>query len=223
MTDEVKTALLIGATGLVGGALLSKLVDDNRFERVIAISRRPLGKCPEKVKNVVIDFDRLDEQAELFDVDCVFSCLGTTRKQAGSLAAQRVVDYDYQLQAARLARHRGAKHFLLVSSSGARSESRSGYLKMKGEVEAAVKDLNFDILTILQPSLLVGARERSRFGEGLGEIFLNAVNSLGLLKAYQPISGDQVARALMKSACVQKEKLKTLRLDNIFSWIKEEK
>lgn len=223
MTEEVKTALVVGATGLVGGALLENLSNDARFASIIAISRRPLLGYPDKVRNIVIDFESLDEQAEAFNVDCVFSCLGTTRKDAGSLAAQRIVDYDYQLQAARLARPAGAKHFLLVSSSGARSESRNGYLKMKGELEVAIKMLDFECLTILQPSLLVGTRERSRFGERVGEWLLRALNSLGLMKAYQPISGNQVAQALVYLACEQKEKIKVLRLDKIFSLSKEEK
>ena len=106
--------------------------------------------------------------------DVLFSCLGTTKKQAGSIAAQRIVDFDYQLQIAQIAVENGVPHYLLVSSSGANAKSRAAYMKMKGELEEQVKALPFQRISIFQPSLLLGDRPESRFGEQLAALFMPA-------------------------------------------------
>lgn len=216
MSDMGKRAVVIGATGLVGAALLRQLADDKHFESVLAITRRPLLDAPPGVDNTVVNFSKLADHAELFDADCLFSCLGTTRKQAGSIAAQRVVDVDYQLDAARLAKTAGVKHMLLVSSSGANPCSTNPYLKMKGELEQAVRQLDFDQLAILQPSLLVGPRQKKRPGEAFGEHVLTLLNRIGLGRRYRPISGDQVAKALVSLAGNQTEPVVVYRLDELF-------
>ncbi|GAA6151203.1 oxidoreductase [Pseudoteredinibacter isoporae] len=217
MPDKLKSALVIGATGLVGRALLMKIAKAPGYGRIVALSRRPIEDCPGNVDNIVLDFDHLADHAAVFNVDCFFSCLGTTRKQAGSIEAQRVVDYDYQRHAAELARAAGVKHLLLVSSSGADAKSASAYMKMKGELELAVHALNFDKLSILQPSLLVGKREHHRLGESLGESALNWLNALGILKRYRPIAGSQVADALLYLVENQTGASEVYRLDEIFT------
>lgn len=216
MQRESKSALIIGATGLVGNALLMKMAKESGFDRIVALSRRPIEACPDNVDNIVLNFDELADHKEAFNVDCFFSCLGTTRKQAGSIAAQRVVDCDYQLHAAELAKAAGVRHALLVSSSGANAKSSSAYLKMKGELELALSALNFEALSILQPSLLVGARNQSRLGESFGEVLIKALNSIGLLKRYRPITGEQVAEALLHLAENQSTRSGVYRLDEIF-------
>ncbi|MBB6520400.1 NAD(P)H-binding protein [Pseudoteredinibacter isoporae] len=216
MRNRSASALIIGATGLVGNALLMQLAGNKNFNHIVALSRRPIKNCPEQVENIVLDFEQLDDYADVFKVDCFFSCLGTTRKQAGSIAAQRIVDYDYQLKAAELAKAAGVKHALLVSSSGANARSASAYMKMKGELERAIKGLGFEKLSVLQPSLLVGNREQGRLGESLGESVLNWFNSMGMLKRYRPIKGEQVAAALLHLAENQSTPSEVYRLDEIF-------
>lgn len=167
--------------------------------------------------NAVIDFEQLEDYPELFKADCLFSCLGTTRKQAGSIAAQRRVDFDYQLQAAKMAKSSGVEHMLLVSSSGANAASGSAYLKMKGELEIEVRQLEFNRLAILQPSLLRGTRKDKRMGESIGDVFLSALNGIGLLKRYRPIEGREVAQALIHLALNQSSADVVYRLDELFN------
>ncbi|RLB69716.1 MAG: short chain dehydrogenase, partial [Deltaproteobacteria bacterium] len=162
------TAIVIGATGLVGRALVDQLADADHIDKIITLTRRPAGhSCPE-VHNQIVDFDHLEDYASSFRGDLLFSCLGTTRKQAGSSAARRRVDLDYQYKAAQLAADHGVGHYLLVSSSGANADSNNAYLQMKGELEQKVQALPFNRISIFQPSLLIGKRANTRMGEKLG-------------------------------------------------------
>ena len=167
-----KAALVIGSTGLVGQALLEQLIVAEEISQVITLTRRPIEYDSVKVKNYVVDFDLLEQHASLFQADLMFSCLGTTLKQAGSIEAQRKVDFEYQLKAAELAAANGISHYLLVSSSGANDQSLSAYLKMKGELEKRIKLLNFERISIFQPSLLMGDRKEFRLAEKLGSWLL---------------------------------------------------
>ena len=111
-----KTAIVIGATGLIGSCLMRLLINADHIARVVVITRRPTSYSSAKVQNHVIDFDELDDYEHLFKGDIFFSCLGTTLKQVGSRVAQRVVDFDYQYIAAKLAYQQGVNHYLLVLS-----------------------------------------------------------------------------------------------------------
>jgi len=191
-----KTALIIGATGLVGCALLEQLVEAKHSCKIITLTRRPLEHHSSNVINHVVDFESLDDHALLFKGDMLFSCLGSTLKQAGSIAAQRKVDLDYQLKAAQLAADNGVEHYLLVSSSGANAQSKSAYFNMKGELEAQVRALGFKRISIFQPSLLVGDRNEFRLAEKLGAWLLPCICWLLGLQRFRPISGEQVARKM---------------------------
>ena len=196
----MKTAVVVGATGLVGRHVVARLVDSQNYDTVIAVTRRPVTYQSAKVVNEVMNFDALENHKATFRGDVLFSCLGTTAKQAGSIAAQRVVDYDYQYQIAKMAADNGIKHYVLVSSAGADAQSKSPYLKMKGELEAAVSLLPFERISIMQPSLLLGKREGFRLGETLGSWVLPTLCKLPFLKKYRPISGDEVAKKMVSVA-----------------------
>ena len=196
----MKTAVVIGATGLVGGKLIERLVNEAGFEKIIAVTRRPVTYQSAKVVNEVMNFDALENHKATFRGDVLFSCLGTTAKQAGSIAAQRVVDYDYQYEIAKFAADNGIKHYVLVSSAGADAQSKSPYLKMKGELEDAVSLLPFERISIIQPSLLLGERDGFRLGETLGSWVLPVLCKLPFLKKYRPISGDEVAKKMASLA-----------------------
>ena len=196
----MKTAVVVGATGLVGRHVVARLVDSQNYDTVIAVTRRPVTYQSAKVVNEVMNFDALENHKATFRGDVLFSCLGTTAKQAGSIAAQRVVDYDYQYEIAKFAADNGIKHYVLVSSAGADANSKSPYLKMKGELEDAVSLLPFERISIIQPSLLLGERDGFRLGETLGSWVLPVLCKLPFLKKYRPISGDEVAKKMASLA-----------------------
>ncbi|WP_372762382.1 short chain dehydrogenase [Pseudoalteromonas sp.] len=212
-----KTAVLIGATGLIGHELLQKLLHSPDFSKVIALTRRQLTVRHAKLVNHVIEFDKLTNYGRLFKGDVLFSCLGTTRKQAGSLAAQRKVDFDYQFIAAQLAANNQLAHYCLVSSSGANAHSRSQYLKMKGQLEQQIKPLHFSRISIFQPSLLVGKRKQFRVAETIGSVLLPLVTRLPLLAAYKPITGERVAQKMLAVSLEQREALRYYVLDELFT------
>ncbi len=211
-----KTAIVVGATGLIGRHVVEILAQHQDVDKVITLTRRPVLATYEKVDNHVVDFEQLEQYAELFNADVLFSCLGTTLKQAGSIDAQRRVDVDYQLHAAQIAAQQGVKHLLLVSSSGANADSRSPYLKMKGELEHSVLSLPFEQTTILQPSLLLGERDGFRLGESIGARILPALCSLPFLKRYRPIQGQQVAQKMVELGIDTIPSQTHYRLDELF-------
>lgn len=209
-------AIVIGATGLVGRALVDELVELEEFSEIRTLTRRPFDHPSDKVFNYQVDFDNLTSRHDLFKGDMLFSCLGTTKKQAGSIAAQRKVDLDYQLTAAELAAEQGVKHYLLVSSSGANAHSGNPYLKMKGELEQAVCGLPFPQISIFQPSLLLGSRPEARLGEMIGSWVMPALCWLPGLRRYRPIKGEQVAHKMAKVSQQNGEAVRYFRLDQIF-------
>jgi len=147
-----RTALLVGATGLVGGHCLDLLVSQPSYGRVVALTRRSLGRAnasaSSKANEVVVDFERLSEHADAVRADDVYCCLGTTRKIAGSDEAFRRVDHDYTVEVARIARQNGATRLALVSSAGADRNSRYLYPRVKGETERDVEALGYEVLEI---------------------------------------------------------------------------
>jgi len=216
-----KKALIIGASGLVGRALTQQLAAADWIEEVTTLTRRPEPPAgpaahQHKVHNRVVDFERLADSAELFAGDLLFSCLGTTKRKAGSLAAQRRVDVDYQLQAARLAAQQGVQHYLLVSSSGANPHSRSAYLRMKGELEQQVLQLPFARISIFRPSLLLGARAELRPAEKLGSWLLPLLCALPGLRRYRPIPATRVAAKMVAVSARPGPAVQSFTLDELF-------
>ena len=175
------TAVVVGATGLIGQALVALLANAPHID---------------KVENHVIDFDDIEQSREFFNADILFSCLGTTKKQAGSIDAQRKVDLDYQYKVAQIAYQQGVSRYFLVSSSGANAGSSNPYLKMKGELEDKVKTLEFEQTCILKPSLLLGQREVARPGEQILGKLLPIIGLIPYLRRYRPIKGEQVAKKM---------------------------
>lgn len=211
-----KRAIVIGATGLVGRALTDRLAGADHIGEIVTLTRRPVPHVSARVRNQVVDFDHLEATADGFAGELLFSCLGTTRKQAGSLEAQRVVDLDYQFRAARLAAEHGMRHYLLVSSSGANARSANPYLRMKGELELKIQVLPFERISIFQPSLLLGRREHVRPAEKLGGWILPVVCALPGLRRFRPITGDQVAARMVQASREPGPALEWFRLDEIF-------
>jgi uncharacterized protein YbjT (DUF2867 family) len=197
-----RSAVVLGATGLVGGHCLDLLLADGGWERVTVVGRRPIARENPRLVQRVVDFDRLDDDADAFAADDVFCCLGTTIKDAGSREAFRRVDHDYPVAAARLAVERGARRFLLVSALGADPRSRVFYNRVKGETERDVSALGFEGVAIFRPSLLLGDRERRRTGEAFAQTIFPALSPLliGPLRKYRAVHAATVARALVRVA-----------------------
>jgi uncharacterized protein YbjT (DUF2867 family) len=196
---RAQSVLLVGATGLVGGACLNALIADDRFTRVALLARRPLEITAAKVEVHLVDFKNLQAHASLMAVDTVFCALGTTIKTAGSREKFREVDYDYPLEIAQIARGQGASRFLLVSSNGADAGSAIFYSKVKGEIEQAIAALNYPHYDIFRPSLLLGNRAEFRPGEAVGKIIGGALSFL-IPARYKPIHAKTVAAAMVAVA-----------------------
>ncbi len=197
-----RTALLLGATGLVGGELLSLLLADGEYHQVTVLVRRNLSVTNPKLVQRLVDFDNLAKAADAFGTDDVFCCLGTTIKKAGSQDAFRKVDYTYPLESARLAVRQGAKQFLLITALGANARSAIFYNRVKGEVEEAVGQLPLNGFHVFRPSLLLGDRQESRLGEKIASAVMGPMDFLlaGPLKKYRGIHARTVAQAMLRTA-----------------------
>ena len=197
MNTSSKTALLAGATGLVGREIMRLLALDNGIGEVRVLVRRhlPWEFMNPKIKQYETDFDRLRDNPEWFRADLVFSALGTTMKQAKSQAAFRKVDYEYPLTIAQLARTQGARQFLFVSALSASSRSPFFYPRVKGELEHAIQGLGYPSVTIARPSMLLGDRHPPRFNE----VVLIPFGSF-FPPWWRPVKATQVAAALVQAA-----------------------
>jgi uncharacterized protein YbjT (DUF2867 family) len=199
MATAGRTALIAGATGLVGGHVLGLLLEDPAYTRVVSVSRRPVHTTPAKLEQHIVDFATLPEMPPADDAFC---CLGTTIRRAGSQEAFRRVDYDYVVSFASAAHRAGARQLLLVSAVGADPAARVFYSRVKGEVEAAVRQMPFEGIQIFRPSLLLGERTEFRLGERVATWFapVAGLALVGSLRRYLPIEAADVARAMVRIA-----------------------
>lgn len=208
MSDRVeivasrKTALLVGATGLVGRQLLIQLLANPAYRRVIAPTRRRLHHDHPKLDNPIVSFERLDRYPDVFRCQDVFIALGTTIKKAGSEEAFRIVDYEYVVRTASLARSAGANQCLVVSSAGSNSESRFLYSRVKGEMEEAITKLDYWATHVFRPGVLVGDREELRLGEKIAAGLTRAIRSISpaVLGDYNPTDVDVLAAHMIEAA-----------------------
>jgi uncharacterized protein YbjT (DUF2867 family) len=212
----MKTAIVIGATGLVGRELMHLLLADARFSKVIVFARRSPNITHPKVEEHIIDFDQPLAWQHLVRGDVLFSTLGTTLKQAGGQQAQYKVDYTYQYQFAVAAARNKVPVYVLVSSASASPGSKIFYSRIKGELERDILKLDFSTIYILQPSLLAGQRQEERLGEKIGYRVLKALNAVGLLKKYRPIQAKVVAQAMVNAALAPGNGIHMHTLDEIF-------
>jgi uncharacterized protein YbjT (DUF2867 family) len=198
----VKTALIIGSTGLIGSELLNLLLESSHYAKVITFVKRDTGIKHPKLTQHIIDFDKPETYKELVVGDDFFCTIGTTIKKAGSKKAFRKVDFEYPRQFAAFALQNKVQKYLIISSLSADANSGNFYLKTKGEIQDFLKDCNFESVAVLQPSLLLGNRTEFRLGEKVGAFFMKTLSFLflGNLKKYKPIEGKTVAKALLKIA-----------------------
>lgn len=196
---EGRIALLAGASGLTGGCALDALLGAPDVSRVIAITRRPLGREHPRLANRIVQFERLETQLKGASCDVALCCLGTTQRKAGSQQRFRAVDVDCVVAFARAARAAGAKRFVVVSSAGADPQSRNFYLRTKGDMEQELETLGFESLDILQPALLLAWRSEMRPLERAARALMPLVNPLlrGKYLPYRGISARTVGAAMV--------------------------
>lgn len=202
MEREKESAILLGATGLVGSHLLERLLEDEHYSQVKVFSRRPVGLSHPKLTEVLIDLFELENYREEFTADVVFVCIGTTRKKTPDLETYKKVDYGIPYTAAKLASRNGIKKFLVVSALGADAGSRIFYSRTKGEMEEAVLAQKIPKTYIFQPSLITGDRKETRMGESAGEKIMKVVNPLlfGSWKKYRSIKASTIAASMHRVA-----------------------
>ena len=212
-------AFVLGATGLVGREVVSGLLAADRFSSVTAFVRRPgalkkigIPESPKLIEHQV-DFSELGKQPINWfqtlapgDEAVLFSALGTTIKQAGSKEQQYLVDFTYQFEVAKeftrvTSEQKLTSHYVLVSASGANSKSLLFYLRIKGQLEEAVHELELSQIVILRPSLLLGKRETKRLGESTAERFFELIQKMGvsLPPSIRPIHAKDVAKQALRA------------------------
>jgi len=197
-----RNALIAGATGLVGNRILQQLLADDRYSKIITITRKPLAVTHPKLIQQQIDFDSIEFLKLDFQIDDVFCALGTTIKTAGSQDAFYKVDYTYVVELGKWCAANGLKRFLIVSAMGASAKSGIFYNRVKGEMETAVSLLNIPQIQIFRPSLLMGNRKEKRGGEKIAQVVMGTLGFLfiGKLLKYKGIHADVVAKAMIKCA-----------------------
>ncbi|MFJ8210253.1 NAD(P)H-binding protein [Streptomyces sp. NPDC096033] len=213
-----RSALLVGATGLVGGQLLARLLRDPRYDRVTVLARRPLGLEHPRLDARVVDFAGL-EGDELPGVTDVYGALGTTIRQAGSQEAFREVDQHHTVRVAALARDAGAERIAVVSSVGAGSGSRAFYLRVKGDMEAEVTALGYRQTAFFRPSFILGRRPSHRPGEGLGGSAATVLAPLlaGPARPYRPVPAGRLAAAMIAALAEDRPGVRVLTHDDFLA------
>lgn len=199
----LRIAMVLGATGLVGRAVTEELLNREGWDEVRVLVRRPMDLEHPKLKQTIVDWDKLAQYKEQFEsVHAVFCCLGTTIKKAGSQVQFERVDLEYPLKAATIAKDNGVKQFLSVSSMGANAKSRNFYSRVKGRTEEGLIAIGFQGLHLFRPSLLLGQRDEFRLGEQIAAVAMKSLGFLMVGKAakYRAIPGATVAKAMVNIA-----------------------
>lgn len=198
---QKKTAVVFGGTGLVGSSLILELLESQEYCKIVVFSRRKASPVVnEKLSEQIVDFENPVSYESRISGDDIFICLGTTIKKAGSVSRMEEIDRDLPVSIAKAALKNGAKGLAVISSIGAGEKSANYYLRIKGEMERGILDLDFATTAVVRPSLLLGNRNEKRFGENAGKIFMKAFGVFfwGSFSKYRAIEGRDVARAMIR-------------------------
>jgi uncharacterized protein YbjT (DUF2867 family) len=192
----LKTAIILGATGLTGSLLLKKLSKDPAFEKIKLFARSSAAENSPKIEEHLIDMFQLEKYSEAFTADVVFCCIGTTKAKTPDTETYKKIDYGIPVTAARLSKQNGIDTFIVISALGADENSSIFYNKTKGEMQRDVLKQNIQNTYILQPSLIVGDRAENRFGEKIATFFMKAFGFL-VPKKYKMIKAETIAEAML--------------------------
>ena len=195
----MKTALVFGSTGLVGGNVLNQLIQNNNYSKIKIFVRSSIKVNNSKVQVIQTDFNNLEKYKDLILGDECFFCIGTTHKETPDANEYRKVEYDIPVNIAKIAKSNSVKSFIYVSSMGANPKASGKYLKNKGQVEEELKKMNFLKLALIRPSILLGNRKKFRLGERIAIPIMKFLSLffIGILKKYRPIKVENVAKAMI--------------------------
>jgi uncharacterized protein YbjT (DUF2867 family) len=195
-------AIIAGASGLIGSKLLDILLKQPGYTEVLILVRKEVPIQHKKLTQQVINFDRLEDYADLVKGHAVFCCLGSTQKKTPDLKHYYKIDHDYPLQLAQLAVKNGVEHYHLVSALGANSTASNFYLKTKGKTEDDIAQVGLKCLHIYRPAFLTGDRKEYRMAERILTPLMAIFNPLliGGLKKYRSIPAQTVAKAMYKES-----------------------
>ncbi len=198
----MKTALIFGSSGLVGSHLLDLITQDNNYSKIKLYVRSEPKKVNSKFEIIKVDFNKLEDYKDSINGDDCFFCIGTTRKNTPDKNEYIKVEYNLPVSIAKMAKSNSVNNFIYISSLGANPNATSVYLKNKGKAEEELVKLNFTNLSILRPSILVGNRKESRFGEKIGIFAMKTFSPLffGNMKKYKPINVENVAKSMLQVA-----------------------
>ena len=204
----MKTALLFGASGLVGSHLLNQLIKDTNYSKIKLFVRSVTEIIDPKVEIIKIDFNNLQSHKEDFKGDDCFFCIGTTKKNSSDKDEYRRVELDIPKEIAKIAKLNLVNSFIFVSALYANPKSSGDYVRFKGLVEEELKRLNFPKLALMRPSFLMGDRKEKRVGEKIGIFVFKLLSPLllGPLKKMRPINSETVAKAMIRAANENLEK-----------------
>ena len=213
-----KTAIVLGASGLVGEELVKQLLHNNIYTKVkIFVRNQNLSIKHPKLEQHVINFNQIEHYSNLITGDAVFCCLGTTIKKAGTKELFKKVDFTYPLLFAKEAIKNNVQKYVLISSIGANSNSSNFYLNVKGQIEEELKKLNFKNTIIVRPSMLLGKRHEFRFGEIIGKILIKPIEYIltGRLKKYKSIHANVVAKAMIQLSTTETKSFNIVNSDKL--------
>ena len=195
----MKSAILLGATGLTGGYVLNLLLSNNQYNKVIVFSRRYINIKHDKLQVIICDLLDLEEQRENFKADEVYVCIGTTTNKTPNKTLYRDIDFGIPVTAAQLCRENMIDNITIMSSLGANANSTVFYPKIKGEMEQSVLQMEIPNTYLLRPSIIMGPRKERRFGETMGKMiaFFIAPLMRGPLKKYKGIHSEDIAKAMI--------------------------
>ena len=194
-----KTAIILGATGLTGGLLLNKLLDDIRYDQIKIFSRKSIGYKHPNIKEFLGDITDLNSFEKEFKSDEVFCCIGTTAKKTVDKNLYKKIDIGIPMTAANLCNKNKINTFIVISSLGANSRSKVFYNRIKGEMEEGVLKACVPDTYILRPSIILGNRNETRLGEDIGKLMMKSLQFLmiGKIKKYKPIEADTISNAMI--------------------------
>jgi len=198
----LKKAIIVGASGLIGGELLNTLLQSSEYKEVVILLRKELPLRHPKLVQLIIDFDDLEKWSPAINGHAVFCCLGTTKAKTPNTDQYRKIDHDYPVQLAQIASGNHVKQYHLVSSIGADVNSSVFYTRTKGETERDIENIAMPALHIYQPSFLEGRKKGARAFEGVIVTIMKLMNPLLIagLKKYRSIPAATVARAMFKQS-----------------------
>lgn len=207
-------AVVIGGSGATGKCLVEELLANSAVSEVTALLRKKVFPDHPGLRQVIVDFDRLEEYRQEITGDVAFSCLGTTLKAAGSKDAQWKIDYDYQLKFAELAKENAVPVFGLVSATNANPHSSIFYSRMKGKLEESIVRLGFEKTMIFQPSVLIRP-DSDRTGEKIAAFIMKGISRLGIIRNHRPTHVRDLAKAMIAGVDHIQDTVKQVKVKEI--------